>query len=424
MHSPHYYFTPHLVPFPIFTLLILPRRRDDYNKMTMLRRLAVIITLQCVSVIQLYLYFGGTSYGRHWFRDISSVIIGKDDNANGGGLILLMLAIPILISGAACTLLLINNKGKQRIRNDNTKVSAEDATSLLLADAVVVPRGFDDDEDNLVQAKNVTLLNDKAAKQLSFISSSIKRYCTRGLLRPRPFALAFGILPCMIFFTCSIHRHKQAAVLSYPTLESAVDASNHYSYNSANSSDTTNTYIEISNWRRTLTLHIANDSAILSLVAFAHLLIPVSKHSPLVTLLKWSPSEAIVVHKYAGRLAIFGVVLHGGLHLVCGYWRWWNAFMLNDANDARDSSWMKRSFWYGYIPPVSCWKNVLYRSSSDNEYDFEPNFGEGCIHDGSPCKCYDFFVNLTGLLGLVALLILLFSSVGYVRRHFYRVFYV
>jgi hypothetical protein len=51
---------------------------------------------------------------------------------------------------------------------------------------------------------------------------------------------------------------------------------------------------EITAWRWDLLHHISNACAITGLVAFANLLIPVSKNSPLVELLGWTPQEALL----------------------------------------------------------------------------------------------------------------------------------
>ena len=195
-----------------------------------------------------------------------------------------------------------------------------------------------------------------------------------------------------------------------------------------------------------LLTHLANDSAILALLTFSHLLLPVSKNSPLVVLLHWSPMEAVVVHQWAGRLGIGACVLHGVLHLMGKWWRLMDAI----EDDVYSGGGRMASLWYEFLPPKSCWTNVL-QSWSDwltnnavilasrgsttvndegsgwsDKMVFEP---EGCAsgvnEDGVPCKmCFDYFVNLTGLLGLMALVILLVGSLGFIRRNYYRVFYM
>ena len=85
---------------------------------------------------------------------------------------------------------------------------------------------------------------------------------------------------------------------------------------------------------------------------------------------------------------------------------------------------MTISSWYGYyLPPRSCWKqsaaSLFGRKATE---DLE--LGYGCYRETTPCRCYDFFLNLTGLLGMIALVLLGCGSVGYVRRHYYKLFYL
>lgn len=58
----------------------------------------------------------------------------------------------------------------------------------------------------------------------------------------------------------------------------------------------------------------ANAFGFASLIALSLLLIPVARYSPLLAVLGWPPSRAIVFHRWMGFVAVVGVLLHGGLH--------------------------------------------------------------------------------------------------------------
>lgn len=358
--------------------------------MSNLHKLALVITLHCLFLSQIYLYLGGSSLGRDAFRHLMDYLLPmEDDNVKVGGLILIVFTVPLLVSGSVCILLL-----KCRSRGDDMAALHQFNTNGRILSA------SNEEHYVSIQEKKGLLPNSSLQKY----KSRLYRYKPSN---PRKFAFVFIILPCLVFYICNIHRHYQLYTTSYLTTttnqtEMMYLERDHMVYD-----------MQISCLYRQFLQHIANDSAIMALVAMTYLLVPVSKHSPLVLLAGWSPIEAVVIHQWAGRLGIAGILVHGGLHIICGYWRWWNALIQNNGSDV--------SFWQSYLPPWLCWKRALFGYFMDVE-DLE--LGYGCIQETAPCQCYDYFLNLTGLIGMIALLALGCSSISYMRRHHYQMFYV
>ncbi len=342
------------------------------------RRLALLLAASGYSITLLYLFYGGTSKGKQWFRSLMP---------NGGALLLIIFTLPLFIANTAALLVL----------KDGVASSGEDVT------------------------KESSRHADKSAKRQKTCYSVIQSTMRRILASSRLFTISYVILPCVAFFLCSSQRHYLSAMSTYPMKTHSVinntdeiiqlEANNDYNY-------------QIAAWRWKLLHHISNISAVVGLIAFSHLLVPVSKHSPLIALLNWTPQEALIMHKYAGRLAVCGVVVHGFGHLMHAYFRWWSVFVSDygikaDSDVVQDSNWMEKSFWKGFIPPTQCWLEQFGSSNST-----EPEFGLGCINDDVSCSCLDFWINFTGLFGLIALLVLMVGSMNHIRRHYYRVFYM
>ena len=352
------------------------------------RRLASLLAASGYSITLLYLLYGGTSQGKNWFRNLI-----PNDN-NGSALLLIVFTLPLLIAN---TLALI-----------------------LLKDDAASAGNYETKERSNLNAGTRSL-------QKQSCHSKIQSMMRRIVASSQMFTITFVILPCVAFFLCSAQRHYSSALETYPMqTHSNIDHINETALLDDENEDYNHNY-EVAAWRFSLLHHISNCSAIIGLIAFSHLLVPVSKHSPLIVLLKWTPQEALVMHKYAGRLAITGVVVHGFGHLMHAYWRWWSLFVSDyrttiaeESNLLQNKNWMEKSFWRGFIPPMECWQNNSFRSNNNSELDFGP----GCINDDVSCNCLDFWINFTGLCGLIAMLVLMIGSLNYIRRHFYRVFYM
>lgn len=141
-------------------------------------------------------------------------------------------------------------------------------------------------------------------------------------------------------------------------------------------------------------MHTGNAFGWTAMIALSYFLIPVTRHSPILALLDWNPVCAVRLHIWSGRICIMGVIVHGFFHM----FRWWYV--------------SGESIVRMLIPPETCW------GRTSNIY--EPK----CNDPKSSCSCYDHFRNLTGLLALVALITIGISSIGYVRRRYYRLFYL
>eukprot|EP00984_Skeletonema_dohrnii_P018010 scaffold8324_cov78-Skeletonema_dohrnii-CCMP3373.AAC.3 len=345
------------------------------------RRLALLTAASGYSITLLYLLYGGTSQGKHWFRNL------VPHDSNGGALLLIVFTLPLFIANTAALLLL----------KDGAAAAGDNET------------------------KESNLHTNRRAHQKSCYNK-IQSTTRRILASSRLFTVAFVILPCVAFFLCSAQRHYLSAMGTYPvqTDSSSIDNINR----TALLEDNDDYNYQIAAWRWKLVHHISNCSAIVGLIAFSHLLIPVSKHSPLIVLLNWTPQEALIMHKYAGRLAVCGVVVHGFGHVMHAYWRWWSMFVsdydiITESNVLQSRYWMEKSFWRAFIPPMQCWQQK-FRSNISTEIDFGP----GCINNDDSCSCLDFWINFTGLLGLIALLVLMVGSLNHIRRNHYNVFYV
>jgi predicted ferric reductase len=139
---------------------------------------------------------------------------------------------------------------------------------------------------------------------------------------------------------------------------------------------------------------VSNSFADAALIAMSYFLIPVARQSPLLKFINWSPAAAVRLHIWSGRTIILGVLVHGVMHVI----RWTN---LSGENLVRMT-----------FPPAPCW--------TLHDTPFEPT----CNDTETECSCYYLFRNLTGFLGLLDLLVIAITTVSYVRRNHYRVFYM
>jgi predicted ferric reductase len=131
--------------------------------------------------------------------------------------------------------------------------------------------------------------------------------------------------------------------------------------------------------------NLANVFGLTALVAMSILLVPVSRHSPLLKLLAWSPAVAVRLHQWTGRVVIMAGSLHGFLYLY--KWKFLDNLILIDL----------------LIPPASCWN--MMRTGDEASV------------------CYKPLRNLTGVVALLGLLTIAITSLAVVRRSFFAVFY-
>lgn len=142
-------------------------------------------------------------------------------------------------------------------------------------------------------------------------------------------------------------------------------------------------------------MEIGNTFGFIALVAMSYFLIPVARQSPILKFFHLSPTAAVHIHIWSGRIIVIGVLLHGSFHV----YRW--------------KGLAGESILSMIFPPRQCF-------TLSNDVDFDPE----CVDDDTDCECYDLLRNLIGVIALVGLLIIGFTSLNYVRRTNYRLFYL
>eukprot|EP00984_Skeletonema_dohrnii_P004218 scaffold1490_cov121-Skeletonema_dohrnii-CCMP3373.AAC.1 len=157
---------------------------------------------------------------------------------------------------------------------------------------------------------------------------------------------AIILLPCIIFYTRRVIRHL-----------SKLTDDGHYNHD-----------------------ELANDFGKLSAASLSFLLLPVSKHSALLSSLNLGEIHAQQMHIYAGTCAIVAGVAHGLYYT----WIW----IVMDGYTYRD------------VFP-----------------------GAECFQKGYDKHCHAKFVNLLGIINGVGFVILGCTALSWVRRHYFNIFY-
>jgi len=129
---------------------------------------------------------------------------------------------------------------------------------------------------------------------------------------------------------------------------------------------------------------LANDFGKLGSAAFSFLLLPVAKHSSLFAALRLSEVHIVRLHICAGCIVLFGGMVHGLYYTYI--WIMIKEYSYRDV-----------------FPMEECWSGLWER-----EYDKE---------------CHSKLVNLLGIVSGISLLVLGTSSLYWVRRRYYRLFY-
>lgn len=127
---------------------------------------------------------------------------------------------------------------------------------------------------------------------------------------------------------------------------------------------------------------LANDFGKVSVTAMSYFLIPVSRQSILLTCLNINPSHAVRLHTFAGYIALACGIAHGL------YWIWIWIFLNNDNLST-------------ILPGSACWR---WEETEE--------------------ECHDQFVNILGIFCGCCFVGLGLSSLWWVRRNHYRVFYI
>ena len=174
-------------------------------------------------------------------------------------------------------------------------------------------------------------------------------------------SLLFILVPLVVYFLASVYRHLAG---NEPTLQKKIGST-------------------------------GNAAGMTAMVALSFFLVPVSRHSVLLSLAGWAEEKAVRLHIWAGRIAIVGATFHGLAHML----RWWT---------------MGVSVVRMLLPGGACWRW--------NNGDVTPSFCADGSAEGE-CTCYELFRNFTGLVAVLALLVIGFSSLPSVRRNSYTIFY-
>lgn len=142
-------------------------------------------------------------------------------------------------------------------------------------------------------------------------------------------------------------------------------------------------------------MEVGNAFGFVALVAMSYFLIPVARQSPILKFFQINPVAAVTVHIWSGRIVIIGVAIHGLFHV----YRW--------------KALAGESIIKMIVPPAPCWRPTY-------DTDFSPE----CVDEDTDCECYDILRNLTGIVALILLTVIGITSMNYVRRTNYRLFYL
>jgi Ferric reductase like transmembrane component/Ferric reductase NAD binding domain len=127
-----------------------------------------------------------------------------------------------------------------------------------------------------------------------------------------------------------------------------------------------------------------------SCVCLAFFLIPVTRHSVLLAAMGWSPIHALRIHIWFGYLSFVFMIVHGVM--LVPVW-----FVFYDY-----------PVYQQIVPNRECWTMTWTEETAE---DTEPS-------------CYHVFANWTGLVATVFFTVLWGSSLNWVRRRNYRLFYI
>lgn len=127
-----------------------------------------------------------------------------------------------------------------------------------------------------------------------------------------------------------------------------------------------------------------------STLCLAFFLIPVTRHSVLLAAMGWSPIHALRIHIWFGYLAFLFMFMHGVM--LVPVW-----FIYYDY-----------PVWQQIVPNRKCWTWT---------------WTEETVEEVTP-DCYHVFANWTGIVAAVFFTVLWGSSLNWVRRRNYRLFYI
>ncbi|GAX18370.1 hypothetical protein FisN_23Hu264 [Fistulifera solaris] len=126
-----------------------------------------------------------------------------------------------------------------------------------------------------------------------------------------------------------------------------------------------------------------------SIVCLSLFLIPVTRHSVLLAAMGWSPIHALRMHIWFGYMSFIFMFIHG--ILLVPVWFIYDPYPV----------------YQQFIPDARCW-TLTWTESTEN--DIQPS-------------CSHVYANLSGLVAAIFYFVLWGSSLNWVRRRNYRLFY-
>ena len=291
------------------------------------------VTTCCFVWILSFFLFGGSRKGKDWYLNLAELSIINTTEQNSGD------GVPMLMFGLPLLL---------------------SATVC----SICVYRGSFFDPTNAVVVRRCSRWN-----LPKFLPLWVHRLYHRCVIGDGDFAfdiyaLVFILVPCVVYTLSSIYRH--------------LDGNDEWCLTEA-------------------TRQVGNSFGMMSTIALPVFLVPVAKQGPILKIFGWSPTRAVRLHIWCGRIIVIGSIIHGMLHALR-----WN--MLGERLLAMT------------FPPKQCW---MIGSSFALDRTFEPH----CSNETTECSCYDHFRNLTGIVAVSSLVIIGLTSLNSVRRHFYCLFY-
>ena len=155
-------------------------------------------------------------------------------------------------------------------------------------------------------------------------------------------------------------------------------------------------------------MSLMSPSGYAAIWALAVFLIPVTKHSPILDWLHVTPVQALAFHRVAGWTSFWNSVLHGFLHL---------RHLMDVLNPQRSRPWYQQ---LKILLVPSSWKCL------GTQNPWEVFFGRQDPYDGTDeeaNQCWLALVNATGMISVIAFVLLAITSLPQVRRYSYTLFY-
>ena len=165
---------------------------------------------------------------------------------------------------------------------------------------------------------------------------------------------------------------------------------------------------------------LANDFGKLSAASLSFLLLPLSKYSNLLsTSLGGSEVHIVKMHIYAGYIALVGGILHGLYYI----WIWIEVDGYTSLDDVFPLLYTVSSGSSSNIGDGSSNSNRNMHQGHDHDASHEASSSTCYVKDYNK-QCHIKFVNLTGIINGISFILLSITSLWYIRRHYYLLFYV